>query len=341
MKPFYRNVIVAIVASALSARAYATLPTSAFVRAEYDVSGGAGSVPDTSNGTVDDEATVATSTLPDQSIVATWASTYYSGIFATANLTNRTLGVSATSASQALYPLTGLLPGEGEGASCDIVANAYLQDNLTFTPNNPKLLGQRFNISTGWTLTGLASATASFGTVPNPGSYVPYGIIDGGSAILTVTGTGISTSGAEFGDSDQYNSMYGTQTINSGPNYGYVPVQISGIWGTPYSVNYTLALEVSSQATTTDIYSQQSASGSATAFYEHTLSWDGISTITDSNGNPITDGWTVTSDSGTDWSQPGVETPEPASLAFLSAAALAAIHRRPSRRVSLSLLSRT
>ena len=163
MTPFYRNVIVAIVASALSARAYATLPTAAFVRAEYSVAGGAGSVPDTSNGTVDDEATVATSTLPDQSIVATWASTHFSDVSATANLTTRTLGVSATSASQALYPLTGLQPGEAEGASCDIVADAYLQDTLTFTPNNPKLIGQRFNVSTGWELTGLASATASVG----------------------------------------------------------------------------------------------------------------------------------------------------------------------------------
>jgi hypothetical protein len=213
---------------------------------------------------------------------------------------------------------------------------AYIQDNMTFIPNDKSLLGQQFIIPTGWQLFGNFTASSDPGTVPNPGYYLPYGITDGGTVDLDISGTGMPPLGYSVVYADNYNSMYGTHTINgSNPidsSNNQLDVVITGTWGVTIAAQYQMQLEVSSQAFTNDIYNQQNAMGSAFGHFLDTLSWDGISTITDTNGNPITSGWTVTSDSGTDWSLPGVDTPEPASLAFLSAAALATIKRRPSRK---------
>jgi hypothetical protein len=71
----------------------------------------------------------------------------------------------------------------------------------------------------------------------------------------------------------------------------------------------------------------RSASGSAD--FEHTLSWDGIAQVTDAHGNVVT-GWSVSSESGTDYGNAITVVPEPAGWAlWLAGLAGIAVCRQP------------
>lgn len=65
-------------------------------------------------------------------------------------------------------------------------------------------------------------------------------------------------------------------------------------------------------------------SGEMTAAFGSTASWGGIVNLRDSSGNPVTD-FTVTSDSGADYSQ---AIPEPTSAALLAVVGLCLLASR-------------
>ena len=69
---------------------------------------------------------------------------------------------------------------------------------------------------------------------------------------------------------------------------------------------------------------------SASGEFGHTLLWGGFESLTDSHGATVSD-YTVTSDSGTDWSKPVSEPEQPAET-LSAAAVIAALARRRASR---------
>jgi hypothetical protein len=235
------------------------------------------------------------------------------------------LGVSAFASASANYPSpVGLGGGQGVASEVQVKAEASLIDTLTFVPPTPNMQGQSFQTETFWNLHGDLFADASTGTAT--GSQVFY-TTAGGGANLTVAGTGISL--VNDAAENVFNiDPAGNMTRVVVPTPSMIFVTIKGFWGAPMDVDYDLTLNAGASATTTDILLNGSAAAIGSGDFSHTMSWGGISTITDSSGNPIT-GWSVTSASGYDWSQPS-PVPEPSTLAlcFLGALILAAAKLR-------------
>jgi hypothetical protein len=112
-----------------------------------------------------------------------------------------------------------------------------------------------------------------------------------------------------------------------------IPLTIFLRQGQPTPFDYTLELKGSAVASSTshDINSPTINPGAISAFFDvdfsHTLKWGGITSVTDANtGEPI-DGWTITSASGFDYSQPAPE-PSTVMLAALGGLALVALRWR-------------
>jgi hypothetical protein len=88
--------------------------------------------------------------------------------------------------------------------------------------------------------------------------------------------------------------------------------------------NFTVTANTSARVSVWD----PNRGGSANAFvnFEHTFSWGGVTSVTDAvTGAPITD-WTLTSDSGFDYSHPAA--PEPSSLMLAAIAVVVTLLRR-------------
>jgi len=103
-----------------------------------------------------------------------------------------------------------------------------------------------------------------------------------------------------------------------------IPVILKGFWGVPMDVDYHLALDASANAFTNDVFAHSGASANADGEFSHTLAWGGIDSVVDGDGNPVTDAFDATSESGFDWSQPAVE-PEPSSIALCGFGAISTI----------------
>ena len=93
------------------------------------------------------------------------------------------------------------------------------------------------------------------------------------------------------------------------PEVGEFVIEYAVQAGVPH--NYTLYGYTDASATVTD------GSASATAEFDSTFEWLGVTRVTDINGNQITD-YTMIDDVGTDWTTP---VPEPGSMSLLAAAA--------------------
>jgi hypothetical protein len=258
---------------------------------------------------------------------------------AAASLKNRKLGVDGFAAANVTYPSDGLLPQQYVNTVASVTDEAFLYDLVTFVPTDRSLIGQPFDIETGWHLKGSLFATANVGTsVAPPNTFVPYGMQDDAGATLTVSGTGVKLTGPADQFVEGYNGYDNDHSTTIVAKYDDVPVEIAGTWGVRMPIQYQLTLLLEADASTNDLYLQQGANALTNADFSHTLLWGGISTITDAGGNPITSGWTVTSDSGTDWSQPGVEVPEPPSLliSVVAVILLSANRGQPRLRKALS-----
>jgi hypothetical protein len=87
-----------------------------------------------------------------------------------------------------------------------------------------------------------------------------------------------------------------------------IPINMDLIIGQPFSFQTSLWLRIDGRASAGNLANME-------ADFRHTLAWGGITSVTNaSTGEPITD-WTVTSDSGFDYSR-GV--PEPTSTVLLT-----------------------
>jgi hypothetical protein len=198
------------------------------------------------------------------------------------------------------------------GGKVHVNATASMFDNLLFTTLGP--MGQTLHIATHWNITGHIGGSASD---PNP------------DETATSAGSYLGLWGTAFGDA------HGTQDsailessagydINSIQNLGSenqasasIPVTITVQTGLFFPLGATMQV-IAVSSTSSDGTNPQNANSQVTADYAHTLAWGGIDSVTDDNGNPVT-GWSVTSDSGFDYSKP-YNVPEPASFALLAVA---------------------
>ena len=84
--------------------------------------------------------------------------------------------------------------------------------------------------------------------------------------------------------------------------------------GTPIPLGVSLFAFAQSTASSYDTVSQAGAIATTYADFSHTMAWGGITSVTDENGEPIL-GWSVSSDTGFDYSQAAV--PEPSTFVLL------------------------
>jgi hypothetical protein len=92
---------------------------------------------------------------------------------------------------------------------------------------------------------------------------------------------------------------------------------------------FTIAAFVNSDGSTRDVSASKQGTVSVTGDASRSLRWGGIESVTDEEGNPITD-WSITSDDGFDFSQP-FPVPEPSSLFLLSTMLVAGLAARSLR----------
>ncbi len=153
------------------------------------------------------------------------------------------------------------------------------------------------------------------------------------SFALSLTGTGMGYLGAgtiaQASDSTNPNSEIDIPGLTEYPDS--VTVQV----GVPFTISYTLTLQGYASAQVTggalDMLGTPVPPGSVSAFYDadysDTVSWGGITSVVDDNGQPIND-WSVTSTSGFNYAQ-AAEVPEPSGLAIATLATLACLAVRP------------
>lgn len=211
-------------------------------------------------------------------------------------------------------PVQGGAIGSGAGGE----AQAYYQDYLHFS--NVGAPGATFVIFGLWNLSGTVTSSAvTSGAPPDPPG--PYVVNAQGGASLKVFGSGL----ADFYLSNPEIARDSTVIESSGtPVHVHTdppPVLLTSIVGQAGS---SVLLEFGFDATaggnvsSADLATHQGGLVGGNVDFSHTAGWGGITKVTDGNGNIIT-GWTVTSDSGFDYTQP-YSVPEPSAFALLAIA---------------------
>lgn len=188
-------------------------------------------------------------------------------------------------------------------------------DRFTIVPANPSLNFQPGTFTFVILLDGTLSADA--GGAMQSNTRAQFGLnVDAGTC----------TSGCDFrlfGEHGDFGSQ-GGGVIDTGDqiaNFTSPPV--------PFLFGVSVGLSVALQAFAQAVSGAEPVVSSADADLGTSLLWGGLVSVADGSGSPVT-AYTVTSESGVDWSQP---IPEPATGACLAAglAALAAGARRHRR----------
>jgi hypothetical protein len=312
---------------ALTSPAFCRAPLfAATVNGNMSVTDGPGGILDQplpSAGSVED-GVFADKTLDVQDISQGDAFITFSG---SAHAGGGILGVQAFAAANATYPSSG--PVYAVDARISVGAEADLLDTLTFAPPTSSMLGDYFQVEAHWNLDGSLSGIPTTGI---PTGDMTWNTTASAGATLDVSGTGITIGlgGTPIAQDSTFIDYAGNVTHYITPTPSTIPVVIDGYWGVPMNVDYHLSLGASAAAATSDILLQQSAAAIGMGDFSHTMSWGGISSITDNSGNPIT-GWSVTSASGFDYSKPA---PEPSTLILggLGALTLAMARLRKTQR---------
>jgi hypothetical protein len=92
-----------------------------------------------------------------------------------------------------------------------------------------------------------------------------------------------------------------------------IPIEILAAAGLPFPVEYEIGI-IGNMSAGGAFENGTSASSTLTAFFGHTVSWGGIDSVTDAATGDVIQDWSVTSDSGFDYSKPFVEVPESGGL---------------------------
>jgi hypothetical protein len=209
--------------------------------------------------------------------------------------------------------------GYGDFARASYRAN--WTDMVTLIPALPALVGTPgtasgsvlVDVLIDASVTGFDPSTQSGGA--NESSF-SFGLsVDGNAAAGFSYGCALSHfSPAACGDglNPPYN-LPERQTVS-------VPFTFSFTWGTPFELfGEVVALSLSSAGPTSssdpdnlDFFADGSAN------FLSTVLWQGIDVARDAQGNPV--GFSVTSDSATDWAQPATAVPAPGALVLFATA---------------------
>jgi hypothetical protein len=97
-----------------------------------------------------------------------------------------------------------------------------------------------------------------------------------------------------------------------------IPLGSTMVLKVPFFYGVPIAIQGSLTATVFGQLGRNGGSFSAVVDASHSMYWEGISSVTDGAGNEVT-GYTLTSDSGTDWSRNLAPVPEPTTMLLILA----------------------
>lgn len=202
--------------------------------------------------------------------------------------------------------------GQGEGARGSVTASATFGDQFEIDATG--LTGQQGYFKAKVTMPFAASVSLEPSTV---GSLTAFVSVNGSEGWAEQFGSanGVSSTTLFHNDTQQ---AIGTPMV----------LDVPFVYGQPITLLAFLDLQVEGHT------SRPYGSFDAVLDAAHSLYWQGISEITDGNGNLVKD-YRLSSDSGTDWSRDFSPSavPEPANAALvLAAIGVLALRRRGARR---------
>ena len=195
-------------------------------------------------------------------------------------------------------------------------------DNMILDPNLP--VGTSLKVDASLILNGVYSGFAAGSLAANQ-HFATWAVSVNltGLGVLDQVNGGIGTTLGSF-----QNGTLGTLNFSGGYPELIIPISFTVVGGQPEDFGVRMSLGGSATARTVSRGAPGSVTAGFSASFSHTLLWGGISSVTDlTTGLPVLD-YTITSDSGFDYSQ-AASVPE-ASSALLIALGIGvlAIRRR-------------
>jgi hypothetical protein len=175
--------------------------------------------------------------------------------------------------------------------------------------------GALLHVKGSFKLSGSQTAKAD-GADHQPGGYMDT-VTAVAESHLSVTGNGIPPGPYQNGwyaydQEDMNTNAVDTNVHLAAPQYIYVDTVYYA--SVPKSVSYDFELDQSVSVVSNDFV--RGGTALAQGDFSHTLIWDGITSVTDEQGNPVTD-WTLSTESGVDFAHAIQETPEPSTAVLL------------------------
>jgi hypothetical protein len=193
----------------------------------------------------------------------------------------------------------GPFPEFGGGVATGSIQASW-SDVLVIQTGNPSLLNQLGSLLFQIQLSGSLFADAGGADLSN--TRASYSVRVESAFCGTVCST------ERFGERDDFGSQGGAAISQGDPIATFTGTPLDFLFGVPFDLN--VFLSASAQA----VAGVASFTSTASADLGSTLEWGGILELRDGAGNLVTD-YAVTSESGTDWSQP---VPEPATVVLVA-----------------------
>jgi hypothetical protein len=204
-----------------------------------------------------------------------------------------------------------------EGASTGTHVSVGLIDDWTFHLRHP--VG-RIRVDASFELDSNL-VTDAHGVLSKGANLGRDHVDSAASVLLRISGAGIPNGPFKahtldcYGFSEQRNDSVHVFRDDADPP-ATVPVSLA-VKGDKTSVLFIMSVDVGAGVSAWDIVNHASGNALAIGNLSHTLSWGGITRLTDlDTGEVITD-WSMTSASGFDYSRAAAAVPEPASLLLL------------------------
>lgn len=225
------------------------------------------------------------------------------------------VGVSVLGSAGGNDPIFG---GAGGFATAFGQARAGWRDTTVVrAPSKP--IGRQFIVKSRLTIIGSITATASSSPDFQPAPGRPTIPASSGKALGALTIIDFTTSQAlppepptpsPFADTWAYRQLFPLAGIDSDfPVPPSITLLLRMTNGQPYTIGFELVLDVNASALSRDL-------ARIDGNFSRSLHWGGIQSVEDAETGEVIDDWTITSESGFDYSKPfGV--PEPSSILLL------------------------